>query len=56
MIVRDSLVHEVDASRFLFGEEVVEVTVLSPAPTSHAGPTASSTRRWPSSGCPAAAW
>ncbi|MDF3044578.1 MAG: Gfo/Idh/MocA family oxidoreductase [Ornithinibacter sp.] len=37
MIVRDSLVHEVDASRFLFGEEVVEVTVLSPAPTAHAG-------------------
>ena len=38
MIVRDSLVHEVDASRFLFGEEVVEVTVLAPAPTAHAGP------------------
>jgi len=38
MIVRDTLVHEVDASRFLFGEEVAEVTVLSPAPTSHAGP------------------
>ena len=37
MIVRDSLVHEVDASRFLFGEEVAEMTVLSPAPTSHAG-------------------
>jgi myo-inositol 2-dehydrogenase / D-chiro-inositol 1-dehydrogenase len=37
MIVRDSLVHEVDASRFLFEQEVVEVTVLSPAPTSHAG-------------------
>lgn len=37
MIVRDSLVHEVDVSRFLFGEEVTEVTVLSPAPTSHAG-------------------
>jgi myo-inositol 2-dehydrogenase/D-chiro-inositol 1-dehydrogenase len=37
MIVRDSLVHEVDASRFLFGQEVVEVTVLSPTPTSHAG-------------------
>ena len=37
MIVRDSLVHEVDASRFLFGQEVVEVTVLSPAPTSYAG-------------------
>ena len=38
MIVRDSLVHEVDASRFLFGDEVVEVTVLSPAPTSYARP------------------
>lgn len=37
MIVRDSLVHEVDASRFLFGEEVTEVTVLAPAPTSCAG-------------------
>ncbi len=36
MIVRDSLVHEVDSSRFLFGDEVVEVTVLSPTPTSHA--------------------
>jgi myo-inositol 2-dehydrogenase / D-chiro-inositol 1-dehydrogenase len=36
MIVRDSLVHEVDVARFLFGEEVVEVTVLSPSPTSHA--------------------
>jgi len=38
MIVRDSLVHEVDVARFLFGEEVVEVTVLSPAPTRHAPP------------------
>ncbi len=37
MIVRDSLVHEVDASRYLFGEEITEVTVLSPAPTSYAG-------------------
>ena len=36
MIVRDSLVHEVDVARFLFGEEVVAVQVLSPAPTSHA--------------------
>ncbi len=36
MIVRDSLVHEVDASRFLFDDEVVEVTVLAPAPSSHA--------------------
>ncbi|HMM96941.1 Gfo/Idh/MocA family oxidoreductase [Phycicoccus sp.] len=36
MIVRDSLVHEVDSSRFLFDDEVVEVTVLAPAPTRHA--------------------
>lgn len=36
MIVRDSLVHEVDVARFLFGEEIVEITVLQPAPTSHA--------------------
>lgn len=36
MIVRDSLVHEVDAARFLFGEEVVAIQVMSPAPTSHA--------------------
>lgn len=34
MIVRDSLVHEVDVARFLFGEEVVAIQVLSPAPTS----------------------
>ena len=34
MIVRDSLVHEVDVARFLFGEEIVEITVLSPASTS----------------------
>ncbi len=33
MIVRDSLVHEVDVARFLFGEEIEEVTVLSPRPT-----------------------
>jgi myo-inositol 2-dehydrogenase/D-chiro-inositol 1-dehydrogenase len=36
MIVRDSLVHEVDVSRWLFGEEITEITVLSPAPTSYA--------------------
>lgn len=36
MIVRDSLVHEVDVARFLFGEEIVEITVLSPAATSAA--------------------
>ena len=34
MIVRDSLVHEVDVARFLFEEEIVEITVLSPAATS----------------------
>ena len=34
MIVRDSLVHEVDVARFLFDEEIVEITVLSPAATS----------------------
>ena len=34
MIVRDSLVHEVDVARFLFGEEVVSIQVLSPSPTS----------------------
>lgn len=36
MVVRDSLVHEVDVARFVFGEEVTEITVLSPAPTSAA--------------------
>ncbi|HET7475081.1 MAG TPA: Gfo/Idh/MocA family oxidoreductase [Dermatophilaceae bacterium] len=36
MIVRDSLVHEVDISRWLFGEEIATVTVLSPTPTSKA--------------------
>ncbi|MDN5797078.1 MAG: Gfo/Idh/MocA family oxidoreductase [Intrasporangium sp.] len=34
IIVRDSLVHEVDVARFLFGEEIEEITVLRPAPTS----------------------
>lgn len=36
MIVRDSLVHEVDVSRFLFGDEVSSVQMLSPAATSFA--------------------
>ncbi|WP_082589112.1 Gfo/Idh/MocA family oxidoreductase [Nostocoides sp. Soil756] len=36
MIVRDSLVHEVDVARFLFGEEITEVTVYCPTPTSAA--------------------
>ena len=30
MIVRDSLVHEVDVARFLFGEEVVAIVALKP--------------------------
>jgi myo-inositol 2-dehydrogenase / D-chiro-inositol 1-dehydrogenase len=30
MIVRDSLVHEVDISRWLFGEEIISVTVVAP--------------------------
>jgi myo-inositol 2-dehydrogenase / D-chiro-inositol 1-dehydrogenase len=34
LIVRDSLVHEVDITRFLFGEEIVEITVLTGASTS----------------------
>lgn len=33
MIVRDSLVHEVDMCRWLFGEEIEEITVLAPTPT-----------------------
>jgi myo-inositol 2-dehydrogenase/D-chiro-inositol 1-dehydrogenase len=36
MIVRDSLVHEVDVARFVFGEEVVEITVLAGRSTSEA--------------------
>lgn len=36
MIVRDSLVHEVDVARFVFGEEITEITVLSPAPSGYA--------------------
>lgn len=35
MIVRDSLVHEVDVARFVFDEEIAEITVLSPAPSGH---------------------
>ena len=36
MIVRDSLVHEVDVARFVFGEEITEITLYSPTPTSAA--------------------
>jgi myo-inositol 2-dehydrogenase/D-chiro-inositol 1-dehydrogenase len=37
MIVRDSLVHEVDVARFVFSEEIAEITVLTGTPTSAAG-------------------
>ncbi|APH02860.1 Gfo/Idh/MocA family oxidoreductase [Janibacter sp. FSL W8-0316] len=36
MIVRDSLVHEVDCARWLLGEEIVSVQVIGPTPTRHA--------------------
>lgn len=36
MIVRDSLVHEVDCARFLLGEEIASIQVISPTPTTHA--------------------
>ena len=36
MIVKDSLVHEVDVTRFLFSEEVVSVQVIRPAANAHA--------------------
>jgi myo-inositol 2-dehydrogenase / D-chiro-inositol 1-dehydrogenase len=32
MIVKDSLVHEVDVTRFLFGEEIASVQIIKPAP------------------------
>ena len=34
MIVRDSLVHEVDVTRWLFGEEIAQINVMAPTPTS----------------------
>jgi myo-inositol 2-dehydrogenase/D-chiro-inositol 1-dehydrogenase len=37
MIVRDSLVHEVDVARWLFGDEITRITVLAPKPTSLVG-------------------
>jgi myo-inositol 2-dehydrogenase / D-chiro-inositol 1-dehydrogenase len=36
MVVRDSLVHEVDVTRFLFGEEITSIQILRPKPNSHA--------------------
>jgi myo-inositol 2-dehydrogenase / D-chiro-inositol 1-dehydrogenase len=32
MVVKDSLVHEVDVTRFLFGEEIVSVQIVRPNP------------------------
>lgn len=31
MVVRDSLVHEVDVARFLFGEEITSIQIIKPA-------------------------
>jgi myo-inositol 2-dehydrogenase/D-chiro-inositol 1-dehydrogenase len=36
MMVRDALVHEVDVARFVFGEEIEQITVLAPAASSFA--------------------
>ncbi|MFI6641874.1 Gfo/Idh/MocA family protein [Streptomyces sp. NPDC050504] len=38
MLVNDSVVHEVDATRWLLGQEITAVTVLRPAPSSYAPP------------------
>jgi myo-inositol 2-dehydrogenase / D-chiro-inositol 1-dehydrogenase len=37
MIVRDSLVHEVDVARWLFDDEITRITVHAPSPTSLVG-------------------
>jgi len=37
MIVRDSMVHEVDVARWLFGDEITRITVHAPKPTSLVG-------------------
>lgn len=37
LIVRDSLVHEVDVARWLFGDEITRITVHTPKPTSLVG-------------------
>ncbi|MFJ4774948.1 Gfo/Idh/MocA family protein [Streptomyces sp. NPDC088762] len=36
MLISDSVVHEVDAARWLLGQEITAVTVLSPTPTAAA--------------------
>ena len=37
LIVRDSLVHEVDVARWLFGDDITRITVHTPKPTSLVG-------------------
>ena len=44
MIVKDSLVHEVDVTRFLFGEEIASVQIIKPTPNRGA-PAGCRTRR-----------
>jgi myo-inositol 2-dehydrogenase / D-chiro-inositol 1-dehydrogenase len=36
MVVRDSLVHEVDITRFLLGEEITSIQIVKPTPNSQA--------------------
>jgi myo-inositol 2-dehydrogenase/D-chiro-inositol 1-dehydrogenase len=36
MVVRDSLVHEVDVTRFLFDEEIASIQIIKPAPNPRA--------------------
>jgi len=36
MVVRDAMVHEVDVARFLFGEEIVSIQVITPRSTTAA--------------------
>ena len=45
MVVRDSLVHEVDVTRFLFGEEIASVQIIKPMPNRRCTARACRTRR-----------
>ncbi|MGP3971465.1 Gfo/Idh/MocA family protein [Streptomyces sp. 6N223] len=36
MLINDAVVHEMDATRWLLGQEITAVTVILPAPSSHA--------------------
>ena len=44
MVVRDSLVHEVDVTRFLFDEEIASIQIIKPAPNPAAPHRTSPTR------------